>query len=227
VTITKSITFDCDSGPGGILPGVTNAVVINAAGSTVTLRSLNLQGSGSGLDGVKVFAAGTVHLVDMNIYGFTQNGVEVAASAAVVLTVEDTRIHDNTGSGILTNSSGGLVTADYSRVSLWNNANGVNAQNASRVQIHNSTLVANGTGVNQTSLVTFGSVVTVFDSNFTGNGTAVQSLTGASIGVSGNVFSTNSLVFNLNGGTISSAGNDNFLFGNAGTGALSAPTPKI
>src|SRR5713226_2712697 len=32
VTITKSIVINCDAGPGGVLPGVTNAIVINGAG---------------------------------------------------------------------------------------------------------------------------------------------------------------------------------------------------
>src|SRR4030088_2141980 len=32
VTITKSITIDCDSGPGGILSSGANAVVVNASG---------------------------------------------------------------------------------------------------------------------------------------------------------------------------------------------------
>src|SRR6266436_2469057 len=35
VTITKSITFDCDSGPGGILSGAGSGIIINAAGGTV------------------------------------------------------------------------------------------------------------------------------------------------------------------------------------------------
>jgi hypothetical protein len=165
----------------------------------------------------------------VEISGFTGTGVDVNATASVTLTMEDCRIHDNAGHGIRTTTSAGLVTGDYSHVSVWSNPNGSGAvaQNGSRIQIHNSTFVANNIGVNQNNLVALGSTVTVFGSSFTGNGTATQSIAGATMGVSGNVFSTNSMVFNLNGGTISSAGNDNFLFGNAGTGALSAATPKI
>jgi len=231
VTITKSILIDCDSGPGGVLVTGTNGIVINApAGSVVTLRSINFDGVGSGASGVLInsSAANTVHLVDLNIEGFN-NGVSVASSAAITLTVEDTRIHDcvnSNSNGIVTNSSGGLVTADYSRVSIWSCTNGVNAQNASRVQIHNSTIVANGVGVNQTSLVSFGSVVTVFNNSFTGNGTAVQSISGASIAVSGNVFSTNSNVFNTNTGTINSFF-DNVQNGNAAVGSVSNVSPGV
>src|ERR1700704_924151 len=35
VTITKAITIDCDSGPGGILAGAGNGINVNAAGGVV------------------------------------------------------------------------------------------------------------------------------------------------------------------------------------------------
>jgi len=215
VTITKSITIDCDAGPGGVLPGVTNAIVITGGAMTVTLRSLNLQGVGQGLDGVKILNSGTtvVHLVDMNIYGFTQNGIEVAASAQIFLTVEDTRIHDNTGSGIVTNTTANLVSADYSRVSIWNcGQNGVSAQNGSRLQIHNSTIFANNIGVVQNNLAASGSVVTILSCNISTNGTAAQSVAGASMAVAGSILSYNSNGLNPNGGSISS-NQDNIVFG--------------
>jgi hypothetical protein len=119
-----------------------------------------------------------------------------------------------------------LITADYSRISVWNQGSGINAQNGSRVQVHNSTIVANSVGVNQTGLAALGSVVTVFNCAFTGNGTAVQSIAGASIGVSGNVFSTNGAVFNTNGGGISTD-SSNVPFGNAGIGATNGTITKI
>src|SRR5258707_519091 len=118
VTITKSITINCDVGTGGILPGVTNAININAAGSTVTLRALDLQGVGQGINGVNVIAASVVHLVDMNIYSFTGSGVNVNVSATVFVTVEDVRIHE-CPNGIVTNGSGaGAVEGDFNRVSI-------------------------------------------------------------------------------------------------------------
>ncbi len=229
VTITKSITFDCDSGPGGILSGAGSGIIINAAGGTVTIRSLNLQGNAQGTTGVNIINAATVHLVDMNIYGFTANAIFINnVASGVFLTVEDCRIHDN-GQGIQTVTNGAAVVAivDINRVSLWNDGVAILAQNGSRMQVHNSTIFAQSIGIAQTGLAGAGSNVTVFNTAFTGNGTALQSIGGASIGVSGNVFTQNTTCFNLAGGTISSAGNDNFVFGNAGTGALSAPTPKI
>jgi len=150
----------------------------------------------------------------MNIKDCTAAGISVAASAAVTLTVEDTRISECVN-GIQTTSSGGLVTADYSRVSIWGNTNGVNAQNGSRVLIHNSTLVANAVGVNQSGLAGFGSVVTVFGCAFSGNGNGVQSIGGATAVVSTSVFATNTTALNPNGGSIASNG-DNIVNGAPG-----------
>lgn len=120
-----------------------------------------------------------------------------------------------------------MTIVDINRVSLWNDGVAILAQNGSRMQVHNATIYAQSIGIAQTGLAGAGSNVTVFNTAFTGNGTALQSIAGASIGISGNVFTQNTACFNLSGGTISSDGNSNFVFGNAGTGALSTATPKI
>src|SRR5262249_8363545 len=126
-----------------------------------------------------------------------------------------------------TNTTSGLVLGDFQNVHISGSTNGIEAQNGSRVQIHNSTLVQNSIGVGQDSLNGTGSVVTVFNCNFQGNGTALQSTAAASIGVSSSVFSENSVVYNPNGGQISSA-NDNVQYGNPSVGiANGAPLTKI
>jgi hypothetical protein len=219
VTITKSITINCDAGPGGILPGVTNAININGAGIVVTLRALDLQGVGQGVNGVNIISAQAVHLVDMNIYGFTGNGVNVAVGATVFLSITDTHISE-CANGIVTNTTAGAVAADIDHVSIWNTGTGINAQNGSRIQVHNSTSFNNNIGVNQTNLAGAGSTVTVFQCFFT-DVTDLQSIAGASIGVAGSVFSGGGTVFNQNGGLITSTG-DNVLNGNGATGALGA-----
>src|SRR5260370_1120098 len=45
LTITKSITIDCDSGAGGVLNSGFNGIIIAAgANDTIMLRNLNIQG---------------------------------------------------------------------------------------------------------------------------------------------------------------------------------------
>src|ERR1700720_3650868 len=55
VTITKSITISSESPEAGVLVSGTNGIVISAgATDTVILKGLDIEGLGSGLDGVKV-----------------------------------------------------------------------------------------------------------------------------------------------------------------------------
>src|SRR3954464_15007136 len=68
VTITKSLTIKCQYTEGGVLVAGTNAIVVNAAATDkVTLRVLDINGTGVGaqvsLAGVKVLGAKSVHVL--------------------------------------------------------------------------------------------------------------------------------------------------------------------
>jgi len=227
VTITKSIQIDCDAGPGGVLVAGTNGIIISGVGINVELRSLNIDGLGqpgsnstAGINGVQILQANAVHLVDMNIEGFSASCVNVNVTATVNLSMQNVNMHECGAAGVQTNAAAGgpAVGADLDRVSVWGSTNGVNAQNGTRMQIHNSTFFNNTVGINQSGLNGTGSVVTVFQSSFT-DGTALQSITNASIGAASCLFSNNGTVFFQNGGLITSTG-DNVLNGNGATGNL-------
>src|SRR2546423_6535823 len=65
VTITKSITIKCHYTEGGVLVSGTNAIVVNAAATDkVTLRGLDINGLGTGLNGVRVLQAKSVNIID-------------------------------------------------------------------------------------------------------------------------------------------------------------------
>src|SRR5579859_6624884 len=63
VTITKSITISSQSFEAGVLVSGTNGIVV-AAGPTdvVVLEGLDIEGLGTGLDGVKVLTGGTTYV---------------------------------------------------------------------------------------------------------------------------------------------------------------------
>src|SRR3954449_6271620 len=87
VTIGKSLTIKCHYTEGGVLVAGTNAIVINAtATDKVTLRGLDINGIGVGaftsLSGVKILSAGSVSLVDNEIYRFQAGVVNAPTSAA-------------------------------------------------------------------------------------------------------------------------------------------------
>ena len=81
VTITKSITILCRGTIGGVLAGPTHGITINAGPTDrVVLDGLDIEGSGTGLNGVNVLAGKEVYVIHTSIRGFTQNGVNMASS---------------------------------------------------------------------------------------------------------------------------------------------------
>src|SRR3954449_2579965 len=75
LTITKSLVIKCQYTEGGVLVSGTNAIVVNAAATDkVTLRGLDINGTGVGapvsLSGVKVLSARHVNIFDSEIYQF-------------------------------------------------------------------------------------------------------------------------------------------------------------
>ena len=134
VTITKAITIDGGPNAGGILNAGTNGVNINA-GTTdiVVLRNLSIAGAGSGLNGVNIIQAGTVHVDNCAIYGQAQKGINATPTTALRLFVKDSVIRDNTnganGGGVfLQPGVGGSVTAVLNNVELSRNTFGIRAE---------------------------------------------------------------------------------------------------
>jgi hypothetical protein len=96
VTIGKSLTIKCHYTEGGVLVAGTNAIVINAtATDSVTLKGLDINGLGTGLNGIKVLSAAKVNLIDNEIYRFAV-GVNINPTSATTRTVlKGNHIHDN------------------------------------------------------------------------------------------------------------------------------------
>jgi Right handed beta helix region len=114
VTIVKSITIKCAYTEGGILNAGVNGIVIQAAATdTVILEGLDINGFGTGLNGIRVLSAKSVKILKSEIYGMAGHGVDFEASTngAKVL-VADSHIFDNGGDGVLVAPpSGGNATA--------------------------------------------------------------------------------------------------------------------
>ena len=108
VTITKSITISSEGFEAGVLVSGTNAIIVNApTNAIVVLRGLDIEGLGTGLAGIKVLAAGAVHVENCTINNFTQVGIDFVPTSAAATTseifVSDSIIRNNNGA-----SSGGI-----------------------------------------------------------------------------------------------------------------------
>jgi hypothetical protein len=202
VTITKALTFDCNSGASSILSGATNGIVINAGtGDIIVLRNLSISGNGNplpvGLNGINVIQAKQVVLQNVNIRFFATTCMAVSSSSAV------------------------SVVADNS--SFVNCPTAISAGNNSKFTINHSLITAAPTaGISQAGA----SQVLITGSTVSNTGTAFVSVAGSFIGVTGCILTNNNLVYNTNGGQILT-GSDNPAFGNPATGATSGAVPKI
>ncbi len=151
VTITKSITIDGGPGAGGILNSLTNGVIINAAATdTITLRRINFQGAGNGLNGVRVLAAGAVNIEQCIIANNTGKGIDAQPTTVCKLFVSDTIIRGNTnvtnGFGIFLKPAVGVnVVATLNRVQLDRNTIGLRAEDRTNTSARDSSFSGNNT----------------------------------------------------------------------------------
>ena len=112
VTITKSITIRSDHVEAGVLVSGTNGIVINAAATDrVVLMGLDIDGLGTGLNGVNVIQAGEVLIRDCNIHNFQSGGTGVGvllnSATASHVTVDHSVLNFNS-LGISVTSAPGL-----------------------------------------------------------------------------------------------------------------------
>ena len=86
VTITKSITIDCEGTMGSALASSTTGVLLNAAGIIVTLRNLNINGGTPalpGVNGIRYLSAARLNVENVRIFNFASasagnaNGISI------------------------------------------------------------------------------------------------------------------------------------------------------
>lgn len=102
VTITKSITIDGGGGPvASILAAGTTGIFVNAgAGTVVTLRNLSINGAGTGINGIDYLAGGKLIVENVDVSGFTQNGIRQRSTSNGLLIVRNTTVSKAGGAGI-------------------------------------------------------------------------------------------------------------------------------
>ena len=127
VTITKSITISGDGTLAGILANVGQNGVSVAAGANdlVILRSLSINGAGSGGSAIQ-FSSGRLQVENSSIHGFVNESIDVTSSSAR-LNVKNTSITGLANSvGILLRVAG--IDASLSQVRLEGHAHGLRVQ---------------------------------------------------------------------------------------------------
>jgi len=224
VTITKSITIDGTGTLASLLVSGTSAVIINAGtGDRVVLRNVQLQGIGSGTNGVNILQAGTVDIDHVEIANFLSSGVNIANTSNLIkVAIYDTTIHHISNHAIIANPTGtGTLRLQIDRSHIAKNTfSGVNQVNNTISSITRSTFTLNGgAGVFLQNGTASTNIANVFDCVSSLNEYGLWSGNGGSplIRAAGNQI-VNNFTTGLNivgAATIVSHGN-NVVIGNAG-----------
>jgi parallel beta helix pectate lyase-like protein len=175
VTITKSITIRSDHVEAGVLVSGTNGIIVNvpAASDRVLLEGLDIEGLGTGVNGVQIVGSGTTTIVNCAIRHFTGNGVNLVGTTGARAVILDTIITNNAG-GFNIAGAGGVQNTGVSLRSEYDNNPGFGIQVAapSNLIMSANKLFGAAAAVNATG----GAAVTSFADNIT-NGTFTPTVT--------------------------------------------------
>jgi hypothetical protein len=146
VTITKSMIIDCKGVLAGVLNSGTSGIIINAAGAQVTLRNLDIQGTGTGVVGIRIYAAAAVQVDNVVVRGQSGTGIDVVPSGNTQVTVSNSVIRDNAQHGISVAPTSGLVNISVSHSVLsGNGATGIRVNDNGTAALSDCVLAGNGT----------------------------------------------------------------------------------
>ena len=212
MTITKSITIDCEDTQGSILASLVNGVILNGANIDVRLRGISINGAGNGINCIRVLNSGVKLTLDEIVCsGFTQHGISLENSGGTnKVTVRNSSFRQLTGNGINTFLSG-LATVNIAvEKSLFSLCNiGVNLGLASNASVMDSTLRNNTTGAQASGST---SALALTRNQITHTTTGIIAGSSANIRIGGNVVTGNGT--GLSGTNILTWGG-NFVDGNS------------
>jgi len=214
VTITKAITLDCTGTFGSILVSGTNGINVQAGGpDVVILRGIRFDGINSGLNAVN-FLSGKLLVVDRcDIFGFTQNGVNVNLTATGTAVVRNTTITNLTGAssaGVFAKTTVGFAIVQVTDTKFAGMPIGVQADQNGFVTVKDS---------NFHQLPSFGAQATnagflnVVNSLFSNNGTGINAQPGTTVRATNNRLFDNG---NAIGGTYTTGGDNKIAGPNGG-----------
>jgi hypothetical protein len=245
VTITKSITIDGGGGQvASTLAAGTNGIAISAAGATVILRNLRINGvvgtPSPGLNGIQFTSGAALHVENCVIFGFSQNAINInlSSASATLVFVTDTTVANSAG-GIAAKTTGsGKVSVSVTRSTLIKNSgfgmrvDGTGGAGSILGSITDSLVAGNGTGLSAISGATGSVGIRLFRSsleNNVGAGAVSNGTAGQPVAI---VFSNSQITGNTPG--LSSVGGgllitlqNNELIGNFPDGAFTTTaTPQ-
>lgn len=228
VTITKSITIDCEDTQGSILSAGTNGIIINITAGTdakkaVMIRGISINGAGTGINGIRVLAANHVTLDEVVIMGTNQHGISLETSVNPLrLIANNTIIRNNTSHGINAFPIGGsVINIAYNGGVIANNGgNGFNFADNVRAAASGTNFFGNSIGILASNAQVYATDCTIYN-----NTTGVQAQSGGTVRLRGNTITGNTT--GITGSTITSVTGTNSIIGNNVDGSPTNFAPGV
>lgn len=154
VTITKSIVIDGAGVMASILSSGTTGVIVNAGvNDVVTIRNVSINGSTTGLNGIRYLQGKELHVEGVVLENFTQKGIDVSTSTGNgngALFVRDTIIRNasnsvNGGAIQIKPIAPSTVDASLDNVRMDSNKFGIRVEDNAKATVRNS-VVSNSIG---------------------------------------------------------------------------------
>ena len=221
VTITKAITIDGGGGQvASVLVAGTNGIVVQAGASDyVILRNLRINGiSGSGnggINGIRFLSGAQLVVDNCDIFGFNNNGLDVALGAQAGVQVRNSTFRNIGGNAVNATSSSGFALVNIYNSSFVGRATaqgGVNAAVNGAISVSNS----NFQELSFAAQVSSGGFLNVDNSFISNSNNGVLANTGATANVASTGFYNVNTAF-AGVGTFLSDGRNKI--GNSGQGA--------
>jgi hypothetical protein len=188
ISISKSISIVNDGvGTAGVQATNGNAIsIIAGVSDSITLRGLNIDGLGTGHDGISLSQAGALTVTNCVIRHFAHDGMDVQPDSHLMLTVVNSTAADNANNGYELSPSGAAnlgAVIDHSYATN-NVGSGINAI---------------GVGTSGTLLVTVSNGV--FSGNLANGITSRGSSANTRVNAKGNVTSFNNIAYYAQAGS--------------------------
>ena len=233
VTITKSITINGRGTLSSILVSGTAGITINAgANDVVFIRGVEINGVGTGTNGINFVAGGALHVEDCDIYGFSAEGINFTPTASSELYVNNTTLRNNAVGAVYVHpgASGNAFVA-IGNVQMVGNGRGLRVEDGAVVLVKNSVAAGGSTTGFNVATVSRAATLTLDGTASTNNTTSGIRSVGplSSVRITGTTVVDNGEIglASVSGGNIISFGN-NRVFGNTGgNGAPTATSPSI
>ena len=209
LTITKAITLDGGGGQvASVLVAGTNGIVVQAGASDVViirnLRINGISGSGNGgINGIRFLSGKSLDVENCDIFGFTNNGIDVALGASAQVVVKNTTVTNVTQVGLRAVTTAGTVQVSIDESQFTLNGFGVWADSNSKVDVTRSRAAGNAAIGFISQATAAGASTMDVDTSFTvNNGVGAQS--GGSVGPS-NLFVSRTFIADNGTGVVNGA----------------------